>query len=246
MKISILAWAVRHALQRDFTGTLAALVEQGYQGIHFLGDFGGFAPAELSAIMNDIGLETCAIHCGPEGLLEEHNPAYDYARELDCTFVTTSLSKADFSARHREYAETCNRIDAIARDRGLTFAYHNHGVEFTEVDGVTAYDLFCARLGKNVALNANVLWAQMGSVDPIQFLTTFLDRSPIVHVGDCNAAGEFCDLGTGVAPLPEIMAMLEGRVQWAVLDHDNEANDELPSAERCIRCLRKLVRARSS
>jgi len=240
MKVGILAWAVRHALQRDFTGTLKALAEQGYQGIHFLGDFGGFAPAGLAEIMTDTGLEACAIHCGPEGLLDEHNPVYDYARALDCRFVTTSLSKPDFGAKFREYAETCNQLDAIARDQGLTFAYHNHGAEFAEVADGLAYDQFCACLGEDVKLNANVLWAQMGGVDPIRFLSTWLGRSPIAHVGDCAADGGFLDLGVGLAPLPEIMSMLDARAEWAVLDHDNEAGEELPSAGRCIRYLREL------
>ena len=137
MKIGILAWAVRHALQCDFTGTLRALAEQGYQGIHFLGD------------------------------------------------------------------------------------------------------LFCACLGENVKLNANALWASMGGVDPIRFLSTYLGRSPIVHVGDCNADGEFRDLGVGVVPLPDIMELLKGQVEWVVLDHSNEAGDELPSAGRCIGYLRE-------
>lgn len=94
MKIGILAWAVRHALQRDFTGTLRALAQQGYDGIHFL--------------------------------------------------------------------------------------------------------------------------------------------------GDCDANGGFRDLGQGVAPLPDIMAMLDGRVAWAICDHSNEAEHELRSTERCMEYLRLL------
>ena len=240
MRIGILAWAVRHALQRDFTGTLEALAEQGYQGIHFLGDFGGFTPAGLSEIMNGTGLEACAIHCGPQELLDEHSSVYDYARALGCRFVTTSLSKADFGARFRDYAETCNQLAAVARDQGLTFAYHNHGAELTEVADGIAYDLFCACLGEDVKLNANVLWAQMGGADPIPFLAACLGRSPIVHVGDCDASGGFLDLGVGLAPVPEIMSMLDAGVEWAVLDHDNKAGEELPSAGRCMRYLREL------
>jgi len=243
LRIGILAWAVRHALKDDFTGTLKVLADQGYAGIHFLGDFGGLAPAELAAVMDDVGLETCAIHSGPEGLLDGNGRVYDYAWALDCRLVTTSLSKPDFGANYRGYAESCRQMAAIATGNGVTFAYHNHGVEFTEVGDGLAYDLFCACLGDGVKLNANVLWAQMGGVDPIHYLTIYLPRSPIVHIGDCDADNEFCDLGQGMAPLREIAAMLKGRAEWAILDHSNDAGKELPSAERCIRYLRELEMA---
>jgi len=240
LKIGILAWAVRHALQHDFTGTLKALADQGYAGLHFLGDFGGLAPAELAGVMADVSLETCAIHSGPEGLLDERGRVYDYARALNCRLVTTSLSKPDFGANCGDYAELCRQMAIVAAGNGVTLAYHNHGVEFTEVSDGIAYDLFCACLGDGVKLNANVLWAQMGGVDPIRYLTTYLPRSPIVHLGDCDADNDFCDLGQGTAPLPEIVTMLKERTEWAVLDHSNDVGKELPSAKRCIRYLREL------
>jgi len=240
MKIGILAWAVRHSLERDFAGTLRALSEQGYQGIHFLGDFGGLPAVELSTVLAELDLEACAIHSNPKELLDAHSTTYDYARELGCKYVTTSLSKPDFATNYRVYAETCRQMNAIASDKGLTFSYHNHGIEFAVVDEGIAYDLFCACLDGHVKLNFNALWAQMGGVDPIRYLATYLSKTSIMHIGDCDADASFCDLGHGVVPLPEIMALVEGRVAWAICDHSNEADEELGSARRCMAYLQRL------
>ena len=192
-------------------------------------------------MMDTLGLEACALHGSPEALMDEHSRLYDYARNLRCKYVTASLSSADFGTRFRDYAETCRKVNAVASNLGFTFAYHNHGVEFTKVDGGIAYDLFCACLDDSARLNFNVVWAQMGGVDPVGYLARYLTRTCIAHLGDCDTNRKFCDLGTGMVPLPKAMTMLDNHVAWAILDHSHEGADaELASAERCMEYLRKL------
>jgi len=243
MKIGILAWSIRHSLKRDFVATLKTLAEQGCQGVHFINDFGGVAPAELAELLAGLGLEACAIHASSEELLDEHHLKYEYAKALGCKRVTASLSNPDFADNYPEYAETCRQVHVIAADHGITFSYHNHGVEFADVAGKTAFDLFCSCLDEGVRLNLNALWAQMGGVDPIRFLSSYLRRASIVHIGGCDAEANFCDLGTGVFPLSEVVALVEDRVEWAVCDLDNDEDHELESA-RCA--MEHLERVRTA
>ena len=240
MKTGILAWSVHHSLKRDFTGTLTVLAEQGYQGVHFLSDFGGYPPDALAELLDGLGLEACAIHARPAELLDGNSLQYEYANALGCPYVTASLSNSEFAAKHREYAETCTRMQAVAADHGITFLYHNHGVEFAEIVGGTAFDRFCSCLDQSARLNLNAMWAQMGGVDPIRFLSQHVHRAPIVHVGGCDAQGRFCDLGTGVFPLREILALIKDQVEWVACDLDNEEERELEGAMRAMESLRRL------
>ena len=68
------------------------------------------------------------------------------------------------------------------RDRGLTFGYHNHHVEFMRVDGVVPYDYLMSNTDpKLVKIELDVGWLATAGVDPVTYLRRHAGRVIACH-----------------------------------------------------------------
>ncbi|MDE2383533.1 MAG: sugar phosphate isomerase/epimerase [Alphaproteobacteria bacterium] len=139
------------------------------------------------------------------------------------------------------------RLAAITgqmKQRGLTFAYHNHEFEMVPLpDGSYPLDHL---LGDEVPLEPDLAWMVVGHADPLVWLKKYAGRIPAVHVKDIAPAGEaldekgFADLGHGTLDWQALwVASVAAGSQLMVVEHD------LPSdwrrfARRSIAAMKKI------
>ena len=83
--------------------------------------------------------------------------------------------------------EKLNRAGREYRDRGLTFGYHNHHVEFTKVDGVVPYDYLMSNTDPNlVKIELDLGWLATVGVDPAAYVRRYAGRVIACHLKDYN------------------------------------------------------------
>jgi sugar phosphate isomerase/epimerase len=82
-------------------------------------------------------------------------------------------------------AEKLNRVGREYRDRGLTFGYHNHHIEFTRVEGLVPYDYLMSNTDPDlVKIELDVGWLATAGVDPVAYLRRHAGRVIACHLKD--------------------------------------------------------------
>jgi sugar phosphate isomerase/epimerase len=201
-------YTVRDALGRDPRATLAALAEIGIVEAELYGLSGpesatlfGLPVRELRRALDDHGIRVPMAHIG--GNLENPAAIAEIARALGVEALCVALP-SEFSgtvdgrfamvpAKSRAQLDTLadrlNRVGREYRDRGLTFGYHNHHIEFTPVDGVVPYDYLMSNTDPGlVKIELDVGWCAVAGVDPAAYLRRHAGRVVACHLKDYDAS----------------------------------------------------------
>jgi sugar phosphate isomerase/epimerase len=203
MQLAAQLYTVRHALDRDLEGTLAALAEAGVAEVELAG-LHGRSPAEMRAALDAAGLVACAGHVPLEGFEQAPDRVVEAARTLGTGTVVVPWVQAPETAEEADAAVA--RIEAaaeVASGAELGFAYHNHDFEFRSA--------FWSRLvAAGLPHELDVGWLMAAGEDPVTMLGELAGRCPLVHAKDMRrrADGSWEDViaGDGEADWPAIAA----------------------------------------
>lgn len=259
LPLAIQLYSVRSLLKDNFQETLRSLANTGFIAVElFGGQYGNMAPEQLAAFFSEIGIKTVGMHCSKDGLLDKNSLTYNYARALQCEFLTLSLPtevQADVTAT----AETLKRIGAIVAGEGFTLTYHNHAAEFIKLpDGRIALDaLFEATSGSDVQFLFDTFFAACSGFDPKEYLKQFAGRVPQIHFNDMADAskvdpgrdgmGLSTELGAGSMDLPAIYrTALNTGVRWVILEQHALRDNPLESAQANFNYYHKMIAATAS
>ena len=197
-------YTVRDALGRDLRGALRSLREVGIVEAELYGLNGpenatlfGLRASDLKRAFDENGIRVPISHIG--GDLTNSGAIADIARTLGLEAVCVALP-SEFSgtvdgrfamvpakgrAQLDGLAEKLNRVGREYRDRGLTFGYHNHHIEFTRVEGLVPYDYLMSNTDPNlVKIELDVGWLATAGVDPVAYLRRHAGRVIACHLKD--------------------------------------------------------------
>jgi sugar phosphate isomerase/epimerase len=142
-------------------------------------------------------------------------------------------------------AAAFNRAGEIARKHQIQFCYHNHDVEFTPLEGAVPYDVLLSATDPHlVQLELDLYWMTKGGKDPLDYVTRWPGRFPLVHVKDMDATQRkfFTEVGKGTIDFRRIFrrARLAG-IRHYFYEQDETPGDGFASARASYRYLRSLT-----
>lgn len=246
-QIALQLYTVREQTQRDMLGTLRALADMGYRAFEFAG-YAGVPTSEIRPVLDDLGLRAVADHVGLARWDEDTAGVFRDLHTLGCSYAVVPWAGEEFRTSDGigRLAERLNALGAQCRDEGLRFAYHNHGFEFTPVDGTTMWDqLIAATDPALVALELDIYWARFAGADPLALIEQFAGRMPLLHVKDMAGDVSRRDVPVGDGVLPWDRLLPAGRAagaEWYIVEQDHP-QDPLADVERSLRNLEKLLGA---
>jgi sugar phosphate isomerase/epimerase len=201
-------YTVRDALGRDPRAALARLREIGIVEAELYGLSGpadatlfGLPAADLKRACDANGIRLPATHIA--GDLTNHAAIADIARALGIEAVIVALPSEFSGLVDGRFAmvpaQGRAQLDALVaklngtgreyRDRGLTFGYHNHHIEFVAVDGVVPYDYLMSNTDPSlVKIELDIGWLATAGVDPVAYLRKHAGRVISCHLKDYNAS----------------------------------------------------------
>lgn len=208
MRLAAQLYTLRHALDEDFDGTLAALAEAGVSEVELAG-LHGRSPAAMRAALDAAGLAACSGHVPLEGFETAPERVVEAAGTLGT--ATVVVPSVEAPATGEEADAIVARIVAaseVAADAGLRFAYHNHDFEFRALaDGG---DLWSRIVAAGLPHEVDAGWLIAAGRDPVAVLGELAGRCPLVHAKDMRrrADGSWEDViaGDGEADWPAIAA----------------------------------------
>jgi sugar phosphate isomerase/epimerase len=224
LPVGLQLYTIGDALGRDFDGALRTVAAIGYRAVEGNLSLAGRDATALKAAYSALGLGWCSAHCGGDelrgGLTKTIEAAHAVGLEyLVCPFplapasikdVLTGMRLDDWKAN----ADLFNHIGEQTRAAGITFAYHNHNIDFRLYDGVSGYDTLLARTDpKLVKLELDCGWMVSAGLEPVDYLARYPDRYVMLHLKDLqrdhipntDLKMTSAELGKGIIDWPRLL-----------------------------------------
>ena len=242
-RIGIQLYTVRHLMEKDAAGTVAALAEIGYTEVELAGLYGMTAQA-MRDLLDSHRMRAVSSHHGLDEMRRKWPAELEEAKTLGQTYIgCSSIGEAERSVEgFKTAAIDLNRLGEEARAQGLQLAYHNHQFEFQRVGGTVLYDILLDNCDSRfVAMEADLMHMTHGGGDPIAYFKSHPGRFPLVHVKDQDRNGEMVDVGKGTIDFRAIFALSEqAGIKHYFVEHD-EPPAPIADARICYEYLRQLT-----
>ncbi|MEE2658653.1 MAG: sugar phosphate isomerase/epimerase [Candidatus Latescibacterota bacterium] len=243
--IALQLYSVREACAGDFEGTVKAVAEMGYEGVEFAGYYDRSAQ-EIRDLCDDLGLKVAGTHIRIDTLLGNGLAA---TVEFNNTLGNCYLIVPGLAEEYRESADAWRRTAGVFNEisrrldaENMRTGYHNHTMEFEELDGQIPWDLFCEGTAERVVTQLDIGHCLRAGGDPVAALNKYPRRAQLVHVKEYAAVDEAALVGEGDVDWSVMFEACEtvGDTRWYIVEQERYPVSPMESVERCLANLRKL------
>jgi sugar phosphate isomerase/epimerase len=223
MPIGFQTWTIREILVKDFSGTLKMMAGLGYQSLEMCSPPGyvdsGFGPLmkykaqELKQIINDTGLICVSSHYGMNELREHLDERIQFAIDSGQTQMIVSSFGLPENATLSDWlkaADELSKMGIAVKKAGLQMGYHNHHMEFKELEGKLIYDALMNQLdAKYVKMQFQVAVISAG-YKASDYFKKYPGRFISAHLADWSAEKkETVPIGQGIVDWKEFFASIK-------------------------------------
>lgn len=180
------------------------------------GGYYGMKPKAFKALVNDLGMSWKSHHVlgapfklpkgykmpnGPDGkpmtlrpgkmlnLRDNMQQLVDEAAEGGLQYLVCANAPTGTLNEIKSTVEILNKTGEAAKKTGIQFCYHNHDMEFHNVEGKVPYHLLLSETDpNNVKMELDLAWAVKGGQDPVKLFKDHPGRFPLWHVKDLDAS----------------------------------------------------------
>jgi len=193
-------YTVRQDLAKDYGGTIQKVRDIGIRHVQANLTMSGKSAQDQKKLYDSLGISWKSIHAGGNDLRDTPQATIDQAKAVGITNITCSFAlypadRATFLAGPtvddwKKNADTFNKVGALCKAAGMSFAYHNHNVEFRKIGDVVPYDLLLKETDPAlVQMEMDIGWVVAGGEDPVAYLTKYPDRFHSLHIKDLKNIG---------------------------------------------------------
>jgi sugar phosphate isomerase/epimerase len=205
-----------NVIDDDVLGTLKKVAAIGYKEIESAfskkGGYYGMKPREFRKTLKESGLSWKSHHVlgapfklpagaklpiGPDGkpitippmrnLKDNHQELVDEAAEGGIPYLVCANSPMGTLDEVRSSIKVLNKTGEACQKAGITLAYHNHDMEFQEVEDLIPYHLLLSQTSpETLKMELDLAWATKAGVDPVELFTQHPGRFPLWHVKDIS------------------------------------------------------------
>ena len=193
LPVGLQLYSVRNLLPKDFEGTLQQLAAAGYKEVEAAGYFDKTA-GDFGDAIQKAGLKCISSHHQLVQLKSQLDQLIEYGQALGLEYIICSWAgvhrdparTGDLNLDDWRYvADQFNTIGAKVKAAGMTFGYHNHTIEFAKENGIVYFDELLKRTDpKVVEFEMDCGWVVVGGHNPVEYLSKFPERFPLLHVKD--------------------------------------------------------------
>jgi sugar phosphate isomerase/epimerase len=193
-------YTVRADLAKDYEGTMKKLKDIDIRHVQANLTMAGKTSAEQRKLYDSMGFVWQSIHAGGDDLRVKLQATIDEAKgaginNITCSFPLYPVDRAAIMAGPaiddwKRNADAFNKCGAACKAAGLSFAYHNHNLEFRKIGDVLPYDLLLQETDPSlVQMEMDIGWVVAAGADPVAYLTKYPDRYHSLHIKDLKNVG---------------------------------------------------------
>jgi sugar phosphate isomerase/epimerase len=224
---------------------LDAVAAMGYDGVEFAGYYGRSA-AELREMLDARNLRCAGTHTGLHSIVgDELAATAEFNRTIGNRFLIVPGLPAERRSSRAAWLETAQiftEAAARAAEHGMLVGYHNHAIEFREMDGELPWDTFFANTPKEVVMQVDIGNALHGGGNPVPYIARYPGRAITVHLKEHSATNDKALVGEGDVNWQEVFELCEsvGGTEWYIVEQESYAYTPLECVDRCLRNLRAM------
>lgn len=250
--IALQLYSIREDCACDFSGTLEAVANMGYEGVEFH-EYYGLSPDEVSRILDKVGLKATGAHIRidalREGKLEE---TIEFHKILGNTFLIVPGFPKEMTKSKAAWLETAqfmNRVADRVRDEGLRVGYHNHqsAKVFQPMEGELPWDLFFGTTKPDVVMQldvGNAMCEGISADEVLESLKRYPGRATTVHLKEFSSTNEKALLGEGEMKWQEFFSLCEtiGGTEWYIVEQEYCPFSPLESVRKDLNKIKNLMK----
>ncbi len=236
-QIGLQLFSIPFLLENDLEQTLSMLAELGYSKVELYGPYAfsadsakegwkslapqlGFSGSgffgreagEMAALLKSYSLSVPAIHTDLDTLENDMDSLAKVAEIIGFEYVILPALPPENRGSMEDYkntAELFNRIGKNAVDRGIKFAYHNHGYGLVDMEGQIPLKYLIENTDPEwLFLEMDVFWTTAGRADPLEYLDKYPGRYRLMHVKDMKEKKHFSGDGGNPAQWMELFPFI--------------------------------------
>jgi len=193
-------YTVRADLAKDYEGTLKQVKAAGVRKVQANLTMSGKTSQQQRKLYDEMGFIWESIHAGGDALRDTPQATIDEAKaagikNITCSFPLYPADRATIMAGTtvddwKRNIDAFNKVGDLCKKAGLSFAYHNHNLEFRKIGEVLPYDLLLKETDPAlVSMEMDIGWVIAGGADPVAYLTKYPTRYSSVHIKDLKNQG---------------------------------------------------------
>lgn len=228
--LGFISGILENELRGDWKAVLKQAVAYGF--VEYEGGLLGDSPAAFVSYCNSIGLKPIAGGLDMSTDMGNVRDGLDKLNALKMEYAVVywpwlehwTVGSPFMLDDCKRSAELLNQMGALARENGLTLCWHNHDREFRAMEkGLPFHCLMAHTDPELVKCEMDIYWVVKGNADPVDLLSRYPGRVPILHVKDMAPGAErsFACPGSGIIDFPTIFAEADRRgVQHYIVERD--------------------------
>ena len=211
-KTGLALYTIRDAMGMDPAGALAVAAEIGYNWVeaadHRDGKFYGMQPKEFGKLVQKNGMVALSSHSGLNP--ENYESMIDDAAAAGMKYIILPSLPGDWSSSidgYQRAADFFNKAGERSRKAGIRFGFHNHQVEFQEINGRVPYEILLIQTDpKLVIFEVDLAWITAAGKDPVAYFRNYPGRFEVWHMKDLTPEKQDATLGEGIIDFKPILA----------------------------------------
>lgn len=214
------SWPIKDMLGKDFPGTLKTMSGMGYKLIELCSPVGyknigfgflsGMPAAEIKKTIRDAGLHCPSCHFGfAEFSMDNIDKSIEFAKAMGLSQMICSTFGLPNNATLGDYQKAVDTLNTAAykvKEAGMITGYHNHDMEFAQLDNGLIYDALMARFNKELVR----MQFQTEVINLGYKASTYFEKYPgrfiSAHLSDWTADKKQVPIGQGVIDWPAFFA----------------------------------------
>ncbi len=234
MKVGLMNFQIQDLLKEDFRGTLQKIADIGYDGIEYMysflcgEDFNSFKKG-----FEETGLEIIGSHAQMHHLEGELKKVIEENKKLGSRYITCAYNSFPTLDKIEQTALFYNQVGKVCKENDIQFCYHNHFIEFLQIDGHYCLDLMYQQTDPEILqTQIDVYMLLYLGIDPVKYVKKYQKRIPLLHIKDMNPQDKtVVSLGTGELDIPSIVNIARnGNTEWLIVELDNKILKDDPFA----------------
>jgi sugar phosphate isomerase/epimerase len=241
-------FSVRDDLKTDEPGTVRKVAGLGYQCVEFFSPYFSWTidyAKQMRKELDELKIQCHSTHNGFDSFSAANiGKAIELNKILGARYVVLasagSLKTAD---EWKSVADRLNTANETLAKQGLHAGYHNHQLEWREVDGKIPLEILASNTDKSIMLQLDVGTCVEVGADPVAWINGHPGRIRSLHLKEWSPdTGYKALFGEGVAPWKKIFVAAEsvGGVEYYLIEQEGSRFPEIETAERCLASYRKL------
>jgi len=229
IKLGAQLYTLREFIQtyEDTEATFQFLQDLGITTAQISG-IGPIEPERVAELVRRFGLDICVTHKPFDRMLNDLDNLIAEHKMIGCPSIGIGGMPSQYRESKEgilEFIKVATEVGAKMMKQGIRFAYHNHSFEFERYDGRTIMDMLIEDTDPELFyFIPDIHWAQVGGVNPPDFLRQLSGRVDVCHFKDYKIdKGErkFAEIGTGNLNLDECFkACQDSGVKYIVIEQD--------------------------